>query len=72
DEYVFENLIDPDYKYKFLLELERYYAKDKHNSLHQQRLSSTPRYLSSQYLFGSSLTDELAVFDFTSAAVNQQ
>lgn len=38
----------------------------------QQRLSSTPRYLSSQYLFGSSLTDELAVFDFTSAAVNQQ
>ncbi|CAF5049236.1 unnamed protein product [Rotaria sp. Silwood1] len=85
DEYVFENLIDPDYKYKFLLELERYYAKDKRtllnilckkilttsktdNSLHQQRLSSTPRYLSSQYLFGSSLTDELAVFDFTSAA----
>ncbi|CAF3651048.1 unnamed protein product [Rotaria socialis] len=42
------------------------------NPSHQQRLSSTPRYLSSQYLFGSSLTDELAVFDFTSAAVNQQ
>ncbi|CAF0853365.1 unnamed protein product [Rotaria sordida] len=90
DEYIFENIIDPDYKYKFPLELERYYAKDKRkllnilckkilttsesdNSLHQQqRLSSTPHYLSSQYLFGSSLTDELAVFDFTSAAVNQQ
>ncbi|CAF4686475.1 unnamed protein product, partial [Rotaria sp. Silwood2] len=42
------------------------------NPQYQQRLSSTPRYLSSQYLFGSSLTDELAVFDFTSAAVNQQ
>ncbi|CAF5153849.1 unnamed protein product, partial [Rotaria sp. Silwood1] len=80
DEYVFENIIDPDYKYKFPLELERYYAKDKRtllnilckkilttsksdNLLHQQQcLSSTPRYLSSQYLFGSSLTDELAVF----------
>ncbi|CAF4589767.1 unnamed protein product, partial [Rotaria sp. Silwood2] len=72
DEYIFENLIDPDYKYTFPLELERYYAKDKHNPLHQQRPSSTPRYLSSQYLFGSSLTDELAVFDFISAAVNQQ
>ncbi|CAF1371111.1 unnamed protein product, partial [Rotaria magnacalcarata] len=32
----------------------------------------TPRYLSSQYLYGSNLTDELPVFDFTSAAVNQQ
>ncbi|CAF1285505.1 unnamed protein product [Rotaria sordida] len=90
DEYIFENIIDPDYKYKFPLELERYNAKDKRtllnilckkilttsksdNSLHQQQhLSSTPRYLSSQYLFGTSLTDELAVFDFTSAAVNQQ
>lgn len=38
----------------------------------QNRINSTPRYLSSQYLFGSSLSDELAVFDFTSAAVNQQ
>ncbi|CAF4045286.1 unnamed protein product, partial [Rotaria sordida] len=33
---------------------------------------TTPCYLSSQYLFDSSLTDELAVFAFTSAAVNQQ
>ncbi|CAF5120778.1 unnamed protein product, partial [Rotaria sp. Silwood1] len=33
DEYVFENLIDPDYKYKFLLELERYYAKHKRTLL---------------------------------------
>jgi DNA-dependent protein kinase catalytic subunit len=44
----------------------------KSDNQSQQRLSTTPRYLSSQYLFGSSLTDELAVFDFTSAAVNQQ
>ncbi|CAF0848203.1 unnamed protein product, partial [Adineta ricciae] len=89
DEQVFENLIDPDHKYVFPLELERYYKKDKRTLLNilckkiltasksndpsqQQRLASTPRYLSSQYLFGSSLTDELAVFDFTSAAVNQQ
>ena len=42
------------------------------NQSQQHRLNSTPRYLSSQYLFGSSLSDELAVFDFTSAAVNQQ
>ncbi|CAF1316968.1 unnamed protein product [Adineta steineri] len=88
DEYVFENLIDSEHKYTFPLELERYYKKDKRTLLNilckkiltsskldnssQQRISSTPRYLSSQYLFGSSLTDELAVFDFTSAAVNQQ
>ncbi|CAF1382145.1 unnamed protein product [Rotaria sordida] len=42
------------------------------NSLHQQRLSSTPHYLSLKYLFGCSLTDELAVFDFILATVNQQ
>ncbi len=89
DEYIFENLINPDHKYTFPLELERYYKKDKrtllnilckkiltisksNNSSEQQRITSTPRYLSSQYLFGSSLTDELAVFDFTSAAVHQQ
>ncbi|CAF1450470.1 unnamed protein product [Rotaria sordida] len=89
DEYIFENIIDPDYKYKFSLELERYYKKDKctllnilckkiltssnsDNQLHQQRSSTTPRYLPSQYLFGSSLTDELAVFDFTSIAASQQ
>jgi DNA-dependent protein kinase catalytic subunit len=42
------------------------------NADNQQRSSTTPRYLPSQYLFGSSLTDELAVFDFTSAAVTQQ
>ena len=88
DEYVFENLIDSEHKYSFPLELERYYKKDKRTLLNilckkilnlsksdsasQQRVPTTPRYLSSQYLFGSSLTDELAVFDFTSAAVNQQ
>ncbi|CAF5196671.1 unnamed protein product, partial [Rotaria magnacalcarata] len=86
DEYIFENIIDPDHKYTFPLELERYYRKDNRtllnilckkirtssNSDSQQRSSATPRYLPSQYLFGSSLTDELAVFDFTSAAVTQQ
>ncbi|CAF4779259.1 unnamed protein product, partial [Rotaria sp. Silwood2] len=89
DEYIFENIIDPDHKYTFPLELERYYKKDKRtllnilckkivtslnsdNPLHQQRSSTTPRYLPSQYLFGSSLTDELAVFDFTSVAASQQ
>ncbi len=42
------------------------------NTENQPRSSTTPRYLPSQYLFGSSLTDELAVFDFTSAVVSQQ
>ena len=46
-------------------------TKSDANTNHQ-RSTTSPRYLSSQYLFGSSLTDELAVFDFTSAAVNQQ
>ena len=85
DEYIFENLIDIEHKYTFPLELERYYKKDKRTLLNilckkilsnskadsstQQRVLSTPKYLSSQYLFGSSLSDELAVFDFTSAAV---
>ncbi|CAF1392236.1 unnamed protein product [Adineta steineri] len=90
DEYIWENLIDPDRKYTFPLELEHYYKKDKRTLLNilskkiltlsnsnsdnqqQQRLSTPPRYLPSQYLFGSSLTDELAVFDFTSVAVSQQ
>ncbi|CAF1189299.1 unnamed protein product, partial [Adineta ricciae] len=86
EEYIWENLIDPDQKYTFPLELEHYYKKDKRtllnilskklltsspNSDNQQRLSTPPRYLPSQYLFGSSLTDELAVFDFTSAVVTQ-
>ncbi|CAF3963928.1 unnamed protein product, partial [Rotaria sp. Silwood1] len=95
DEYIFENIIDPDHKYTFSLELERYYKKDKRillnilckkilisssnsdNQLQQQQQlqqhsSTTPRYLPSQYLFGSSLTDELAFFDFTSVAASQQ
>ncbi|CAF3971592.1 unnamed protein product, partial [Rotaria sp. Silwood1] len=89
DEYIFENIIDPDYKYKFPLELEHYYKKDKRtllnilckkiltssntdNQYYQQRSSITPRYLPSQYLFGSSLTDELALFDFTSVVASQQ
>ncbi|CAF3812228.1 unnamed protein product [Rotaria sordida] len=89
DEYIFENIIDPNHKYTFPLELERYYKKDKRtllnilckkiltssnsdNQLHQQRSSTIPRYLPSQYLFGSSLTDELAIFDFTSVAASQQ
>ena len=69
------------------MELERYYQKDKRTLLnilckklltssnpdnHQVRSVTTPRYLPSQYLFGSSLTDELAIFDFTSAVVSQQ
>ncbi|CAF1360231.1 unnamed protein product [Rotaria sordida] len=89
DEYIFENIIDPDYKYTFPLELERYYKKDKRrllnilckkiltssnsdNQLHQQRSSTTSRYLPSQYLFTSSLRDELAIFDFTSVVASQQ
>ncbi|UJR22353.1 hypothetical protein I4U23_025415 [Adineta vaga] len=87
DESIWENLINPDHKYTFPLELEHYYKKDKRtllnilskklltsspNSDNQQRSTTTPRYLPSQYLFGSSLTDELAVFDFTSAIVTQQ
>ena len=47
-------------------------SKSNSTAEQQQRANTTPRYLASQYLFGSSLTDELAVFDFTSAAVNQQ
>ena len=81
DEYIFENLIDPDQHYTFPLELERYYKKDRRTLLNllskktgssTERAPSSPRYLPSQYLFGSSLADELAVFDFTSAAVSQQ
>ena len=86
DEYIFENLIDADRQYTFPLELEHYYKKDKRTLLHllckkirttsntdtPSRSSPSPRYLPSQYLFGSSLTDELAVFDFTSAVVSQQ
>ena len=70
------------------MELEQYYQKDKRTLLNilckklrnssnsdntfRSSPSSTPRYLPSQYLFGSSLTDELAIFDFTSAVVSQQ
>lgn len=69
------------------MELEHYYQKDKRTLLNilckklltssntdntHRSPSNTPRYLPSQYLFGSSLTDELAIFDFTSAVVSQQ
>ncbi|CAF2644428.1 unnamed protein product [Rotaria sp. Silwood2] len=47
-------------------------SSNSDNQLHQQRSSTTPRYLPSQYLVGNSLTDELAVFDFTSVAASQQ
>ncbi|CAF3182289.1 unnamed protein product [Rotaria sp. Silwood2] len=40
--------------------------------LHQQRSSTTPGYLPSQHLFDSSLTDDLAAFNFTSVAASQQ
>jgi len=85
DEYIFENLIDSNIQYQFPLELEHYYKKDNRtliNLLSKKLLTNSnssnsisapsPRYLASQYLFGSSLTDELAVFDFTSAIVTQQ
>ncbi|CAF4281950.1 unnamed protein product, partial [Adineta steineri] len=42
------------------------------NSDNQQHLSTLSRYLPSQYLFDSSLTDELAIFDFISTAISQQ
>ncbi|CAF3416901.1 unnamed protein product [Rotaria sp. Silwood1] len=47
-------------------------SSNSDNQLNQQRSSTTLSYVSTQYLFGSSLTEELDFFYFTSVAASQQ